>query len=261
MTLRHQLYMLILMATVTATAPRLAAQSSPGSDILKRMHDKYANSWYKTLTFTQTTTIAGRVGAPPRIETWYESLQFVPNGAWLRIDQGDLAAGNGTMYTADSSWSVRAGKPGAGNTNGNPFIPLIENVYLQPVAATIRQMEPLHIDMSRVTDVKWEGRAAWSVGATSASDTLSPQFWIDKERLVVVRMMLALVPNRPPYDIQLGEYVETGGGWLATKVVMLVGGVARQTEEYHDWKTKVSLDPKLFDVNAWSTARHWAKGP
>ena len=261
MTLRPQIYSSLLLATFAVTAPQLSAQSSPGADILKRMHDKYAGAWYKALTFTQTTTIAGRAGGPPRIETWYESLQFVLNGAWLRIDQGDLAAGNGIMYTADSSWSVRAGKAGAGNSNGNPFIPLIENVYLQPVAVTVRQMEPLHVDMGHVTEVQWEGRAAWAVGATSAGDTLSPQFWIDKERLVVVRMMLALVPNRPPYDIQLGGYVETGGGWLATKGVMFVGGVARQTEEYHDWKTKASLDPKLFDVNSWSTAGHWARQP
>jgi hypothetical protein len=246
------------IAALLFAAP-LTAQIT-ATDVLTRMHDKYARSWYKTLTFTQKTTMAGRNGGAPTEQTWYESLQFAaPNGAWLRIDQGDLAAGNGRMYTADSSWGVRGGKAAAGDNNGNPFIPLIENVYLQPVAVTVQQLEPLHIDMSHVADVTWEGRPAWAVGATSPADTTSAQFWIDKDRLVVVRMMLLLVPNRPPYDIQLGNYVETGGGWLATKVTMLVNGTARQTEEYSGWKTNVKLDPKLFDVNAWLTATHWAK--
>lgn len=244
--------------TLLVAAP-LAGQIT-GTDVLTRMHDRYARSWYKTLTFTQKTTLAGRNGGPPTEQTWYESLQYTPaSGAWLRIDQGDLAAGNGRMYTADSSWGVRGGQAAPGDNNGNPFIPLIENVYLQPVAVTIKQLEPLHVDLTRVADVTWEGRPAWAIGATSPTDTTSAQFWIDKQRLVVVRMMLLLVPNRPPYDIRLGRYVETGGGWLATKVTMLVNGTARQTEEYSGWKTNVSLDPKLFDVKAWTTARHWAK--
>lgn len=250
----------IALACIAVTAVPLVAQSVTGTDVLERMRRKYDGKWYKTLTFMQKTTIAGRGLAPATEQTWYEALQFMPNtGAWLRIDQGDLAAGNGTMYTSDSSWNVRGGKAGPGNANGNPFIPLIENVYLQPVAATVKQLEPLKIDLSHVSEVTWRGRSTWAVGALSPTDSTSPQFWIDKDRLVVVRMMLVLVPNQPPYDIQLDGYVETGGGWLATKVVMLVNGTPRQTEEYYDWKTNVTLDPKLFDVNSWGTAKHWAR--
>lgn len=256
-----------ILAALACTAPVVpvtaqGGKAATGADVLERMRKKYDGKWYKTLTFRQKTTVAGRNGGPPTEQTWYESLQFTPaTGAWLRIDQGELSAGNGILYTSDSSWRVRAGKGGAGNADGNPFIPLIENVYLQPVATTVKQLEPLHIDMSKVVDVTWQGRSAWAVGATAPTDSMSPQFWIDKERLVVVRMLLALQANRPPYDIQLDGYVETGGGWLATKVVMYVGGTARQTEEYFDWKTNVKLDPKLFDVTTWSTAQHWVKVP
>ncbi len=250
----------ILLASAFITA-HLGAQVT-GTDVLTRMHDRYAGKWFKTLTFTQKTTLAGRNGGPPTEQTWYESLQFTaPVGGWLRIDQGDISLGNGTMYTADSSWRVRGGKPGAGNGNGNQFIPLIENVYLQPVAVTIKQLEPQHIDLSHVADVTWEGRPAWAVGATSASDTTSSQFWIDKKDLTLARMILLLRPNAPPYDIHLDQLVETGGGWLATKVTMYSNGIAQQTEEYSGWKTNVALDPKLFDVNSWLTAKHWVGRP
>ena len=246
----------LLLAGAT-TLPAQAGRPMSGADVLARMHDRYAGKWYPTLTFTQKTTRRGRDGAMTD-ETWYESIQFVPGtGAWLRIDTGEPTAGNGVLYTADSSWTMRAGKLAASDNNGNPFLPLIENVYLQPVATTVRQLEPLKIDMSRVADVSYDGRPAWAVGAASPTDSVSPQFWIDKERLVAVRAILSFAANRPPFDIHLDKYVATGGGWLATRVTMLAGGVPRQIEEYTGWKTNVKLDRKMFDPVTWSTAKHW----
>lgn len=248
-----------LACAATGVLPAQGARPVTGADVLAKMRDKYAGTWYPTLTFTQKTTRRGRDGNMSD-ETWYESLQFEPaTGAWLRIDTGEPKNGNGVLYTADSSWTIRGGKATARDNNGNPFIPLIENVYLQPVAMTARQLEPLKIDMSRVVDVSYNGRPAWAVGAVSPTDTLSPQFWIDKDRLVAVRAILSLASNRPPFDIHLDNYVRTGGGWLATKVTMLAGGVPRQIEEYSGWKTNVKLDRKLFDPATWSTATHWKK--
>lgn len=250
-----------LACACATTLSAQGAKPATGMEVLARMHDRYARKWYPTLTFTQKTTRRGRDGNMTE-QTWYESLRFEPaTGAWLRIDTGEPVDGNGVLYTADSSWTMRAGKLSASDNNGNPFIPLIENVYLQPVAMTAKQLEPLKIDMNRVVDVSYDGRPAWAVGATSVTDTLSPQFWIDKERLVVVRAMLSFAAGRPPFDIHLDNYVETGGGWLATKITMLAGGVPRQIEEYSGWKTNVTLDRKLFDPATWSTARHWAGKP
>jgi hypothetical protein len=252
------------IACVAIAAPLSAQSGKPvtGAEVLERMRKKYDGKWFKSLTFSQKTTMAGRGDAAPTIQTWYETLQFhTPAGAWLRIDQGSPADGNGVLYTADSTWRVRGGTAGAAVRDGNPFLPLIENVYLQPVATTVEQLASLHIDMTRVADVTWEGRPAWAVGAAAPDDSTSAQFWIDKDRLIVVRMILALGANAAPYDIHLDNMVATGGGWLATKVTMLRSGVARQTEEYYDWKTNVALDPRLFDVGAWKTATHWVKQP
>jgi hypothetical protein len=255
---RHALHPALLVALIPAA---LSAQKS-GADVLKRMHDKYAGKWYGTLTFTQRTTRAGRNGGPPVISTWYEAMWFTsPGGAKLRIDTGDPSAGNGVLYTADSSWSVRGGNAQPANGNGNAFIPLIESVYLQPADETIKQLAEEHIDFSKVADVTWQGRPAWAVGANSPSDTTSPQFWIDKDRLVLVRMFVAFAANNAPLDVHLDSLVQTGGGWLATKVTMLRNGSPVQTEEYSGWKTKMALDPKLFDPASWSTVTHWTKAP
>jgi hypothetical protein len=246
---------------LTSVAPRLTAQAAPrtGADVLGAMRAAYAGKWYHTLTFTQKTTRRGQDGTD-RQETWYETLSHSAAGTKLRIDFGDLSAGNGVIYTPDSSFRVRGGKPQPATGTGNEFLPLIEGVYVQPVAKTVKELDQMKVDMSRVRTGTWEGKPVWIVGASSAADSTSPQFWVDTGRKVLVRMILALAPGQPPYDVHLGGYERVGkGAWLATKIEMFQGGVRRQAEEYSGWKVDVPVDPALFDPTKWSTARHWAK--
>ena len=254
--MRIRLASLVLLAA-TATA---GAQSTPksGTEVLQRMHDAYAGKWYRTLTFVQKTTRYGKDGAP-NVSTWFESLrQLDANTTQLRIDIGDPAAGNGMLYTADSTWRLRNGAVAATQGEGNEFLPLIEGVYMQPVARTAAQLHRTKVDMQRVTKGRWQDRAVWIVGASSPTDTISPQFWIDVDRNVVVRMLLAPAPGTGALDIRLDGYVPLAGGWLATKVAMSANGAPLQTEEYSEWKANVELAPALFDPAKWTTAPHWA---
>jgi hypothetical protein len=235
------------------------AQGAPknGVDVLTRMHDAYAGKWYHTLTFTQRTT-QYRPDGTTNDATWYESLRHTAdNGVQLRIDIGAPAAGNGMLYTADSTAVVRAGKLASARAGGNEFLPMIEGVYVQPVAKTVAELKSTGVDLTKVARGSWEGRPVWIVGVTSAADSTVQQFWIDAERNVVVRMILAPAPTTPVMDIHLGKYERLGGGWLATKIDMLVGGKPRQTEQYMGWKADIPLAAGLFDPATWTTAPHW----
>jgi hypothetical protein len=133
----------IVALSLAAIASLAGGQSSrdaiTGSDLLQVMHNEYATTWYRTLTFAQKTTTY-RVGAPV-VSTWYESLRYTDgSGTQLRIDIGDPSAGNGVLYTADSSWNMRGGKLARASNRGNEFLPLIEGVYVQPVARTVQQL-------------------------------------------------------------------------------------------------------------------------
>jgi len=248
-----------LVCTLTTAA---AAQAEPktGAEVLQRMHDAYAGKWYNTLTFVQKTT-RYRPDGTQNVSTWFETLWHgTPGGTRLRIDIGDPAVGNGMLYTADSTWRLSAGKVTATQDKGNEFLPLIEGVYMQPVARTVEQLKPTGVDMQRVTKGEWGGRPAWIVGTASSSDTTSAQFWIDTERNVVVRMILAPAPNAPTLDIHLDGYVPLEGAWLATKIAMMSGGKPLQTEEYSEWKANSVVPKTIFDLEQWTTAPHWAKG-
>ena len=253
--MRTLLLALVLPASL-ATAQTSGTPKS-GADVLERMRAAYAGKWYHTLTFVQKTTFYDSTGKET-YQTWYESLRHTPkSGTQLRIDVGEPSAGRGVLYTADSVWVMRDGKLAAARGDGNVFLPLIEGVYVQPVEQTLRELESSHLDMSKVHASKWENRPVWVVGASSPSDTTSPQFWIDADRNVVVRFILSFGEGQPPMDARLEKYERVGDGWLATKIVMSQSGKPRQAEEYSEWKAGVDLDPALFDPTTWTTAKHW----
>ena len=255
-----------LLAIVASLAGQsAAAQTStspgglPGVGVLERMRAAYAGRWYSTLTFIQKTTLHRPDGSRTE-QTWWESVKHTPErGGRLRIDVDDLALGNGVIYTADSSWVVRRGKLVTTNARGNEFLPLIESVYLQPAERTARELAPSGVDLSKTRTDRWQGRPAWVVGASAAADTTSPQFWVDTERAVVVRMILRQAPTAPVLDVHIDGYVNAGGGMLGTEVLIHVNGKLAQEERYSEWKTDVPLSEALFDPAQWSTAPHWAR--
>lgn len=241
-----------------ACAHNVATDTSTPADgtaLLQRMHDRYAGRWYGTLTFVQKTT-QYPPNAAPRITTWYESLR----GDRLRIDFGNPSAGNGVIYTPDSGYVFRGGKLVRSLADGNIFLPLISSVYVLPMSSTLAQLAPYHFDLSRIRSDTWEGRPVFVVGARDASDLESPQFWVDAERLIVVRFVAPLIPNgkAKAQDIRLEKNVPVAGGWLATRVRMLDADQPLQTEEYTDWHANVTLPPHFFDPAHWSEGTHWA---
>ena len=252
----------LLFAAVVMVAQSLDAQQpKDGTAVLERMRAAYAGKWYHSLTFVQKTTVTrtdSTKNVTKSVTTWYESLRHTSAaGVQLRIDVGDPAAGNGVLYTADSSWRFRDGKLVSASANGNDFLPLIEGVYVQPLERTVREVKKMNVDLSKVRAGRWRDRDVWVVGATSASDTTSPQFWVDQQRNVVVRAMVNLSPTSV-FDIFLDGYVTVGPAMLATKIVMSTGGKVVQEEEYSDWKTDIDLPASLFDITSWKTGTHWA---
>ena len=62
------------------------------------------------------------------------------------------------------------------------------------------------------------------VGASSPADTTSPQFWVERDRMIVTRFLLPLfpTPDNRIQDARLESNVAVGGGWLATRVPRVI---------------------------------------
>jgi hypothetical protein len=226
-----------------------------GEALVHLMRARYSGIWYKTLTFVQKTTAYDAQGVPS-VSTWYETSA---EPGLLRIDQGNPVDGNGVLYTADSLFRMRAGKMVGASAGGNPVTTLVFDVYLDAPERSIARLKAAGFDLSKIHSDVWDKNAVWVVGA-AAGDSVSPQFWVDKTRLMLVRQ---LSPARPGsarmLDARVGDFRPAARGWVGARFEFWIGGKLVQAEEYTDIHAEVPVDRELFDVTKWTTARHWAR--
>src|SRR5437870_6745570 len=83
-----------------------ASEIKTSEDLIHAMQKKYAQSWYKTLTFVQKTTEFEADGKT-KVSTWYEAL-YAPGR--LRIDFDPIADGNGILFANNTVYSMKGGK-------------------------------------------------------------------------------------------------------------------------------------------------------
>jgi hypothetical protein len=243
---------LILCALVLpgASSASPAATSAPknGEELVALMRDRYVGKWYKTLTFVQKTTLPDG-----RIETWYEALELPGK---LRIDVAPLDSGKTLLFRNDSLYIFEQKKLKASQPLVHPLMVLGFDVYQAPVPETVRKLQGLKFDLSKLHQTTWRGRPTYVVGA-EPGDTTSPQFWIDVERLYFVR---SLEPSKKDPSVInetiFDKYVRLGGGWVEMEVLFLANGKQHVKEEYSNPKANVRLDPTIFEPSAW-TAPAW----
>lgn len=222
-------------------APRVDAAPASGEDVVRRMHAEYAGKWYRTLTFVQRTVRAGRPD-----ETWYEA-GMIPGK--LRIDIAPIDSGNTFMYVGDSVYVFRGGKRVQAAKDRNLLMTLGFDVYGQSPDTSLAQLRAQNIDLSKVHETTWQGRPVWVVGA-AAGDSTSNQFWVDRDRLLFVRLIEQRPSQQGPVrlDIEFNKYQRLGGGWIAPEVVMRRNGQPFMQEIYSDMRADVPLDANLYST-------------
>ncbi len=239
-----------LLAVATLVAGLAGPGPKDGRDLLRAMHDRYP-AWYRTLAFTQHNTATDTAGRETH-STWRE-YAALPGS--LRIDFLPTDSGGGILFRGDSEYvfardSLRRAVPFV-----HPLLVLGFDVYRQSPESTAAKLERLGFDLSLVREDRWQGRAVYVVGA-APGDSTRPQFWVDRDRLVFVRL---LQPGRAVAahvaETRFEDYREAGGGWVSARVVFLQGGRQVWKEEYVDIRTDLPLDPSLFDPQQFARAR------
>lgn len=236
---------LLCLAALAAGSPTAAPPDPPndGVEVVARMRERYLGKWYRTLTFIQKTTLPGG-----KVETWYEAAELPGK---LRIDIAPLEGRNTLLFRNDTLYEFKAGKLAETKPLIHPLMVLGFDVYAQPLDKTLGQLRELGFDLSKVHESDWQGRPAYVVGA-AAGDSVSRQFWIDRERLYFVRM---LEPGKQDpsarVETQFNKYIPVGQGWLETEVRFLVNGETKMLEEYTEPNAGVVLDPAIFDPSRW----------
>jgi len=224
-----------------------------GVDVVRAMHDRYAAVWYKTLTFSQTTTLTLPNGGTLQ-QQWLEAGK---SPGRLRIDT-DTANRSGVIYAGDTVYRFTSGKLAAATADMNELLILGFDVYTQPVTRTVDVLRRRGIDLSKVSRGTWEGRPVFIVGAT-AGDTLSKQFWVDAERLLFVRLVETVTTPTATrrVDYRFLKYVPHGDAWVSEEVVGLRDGKPSLHEVYANVQVNVPLDDATFDPKQYATFTPW----
>jgi outer membrane lipoprotein-sorting protein len=249
--MRYLMLALCLAVLVTPAAAR-ARRIGTSEELVQAMQKKYAGTWYKTATFVQQTTNYQPDGTK-KVETWYEAMSLPGS---LRIDFTPTSDGNGILFTNNQIYSFKSGKVDVNRPFVHPLLVLGFDIYRLPYADVIEKLKGLKFDLSLFHEDTWQGRPVYVVGAKQG-DLHSPQFWIDQEHLYFVRMLRpAGKDGAQTQETQFNKYQKLGGGWMSPEVIFMVDGKTLTTEEYSDLRADVSLDPRLFDPQYWSTV-HW----
>ena len=243
------LHGIVMLTSLVVTA----AQKPPrdGRELIRAMHDRYAGKWYHTLVFTQHNTATRPNGAQEH-STWRE---YAALPGQLRIEFLPADSGNGVLFTNDSQYNFNADTIASATAFVHPLMVLGFDVYVDPVEKTIARLEQYGFDLGRVREEVWHGRTVYIVGG-KVGDTRRRQFWVDKGRLVFVRM---LEPGQrdstKTTDTRFNKYQPAGDAWLSAEVEFLVDEQPRWLEQYIDIKTDTTLAPALFDARQWKAAR------
>ena len=243
------------LAVVLAAAGAVqAGEVKSGEALVKAMHDRYAATWYKTVTFVQKSTTYNADGTS-KAETWYEAA-LLPGR--LRIDIGKPSDGNGYLLVDGSVTIFKDGQVKTTRQQVNMLLVLGFDVYAQSPETTLAIARQEGFDATKFHEDTWEGKPVYVFGAEKG-DLKSKQFWVEKDRLLFVRLLEpdSADPNKTQ-DIRFADYRKLGGGWIAALVEVHSDGKKVFSEEYSDIQKDVKLDPSVFDPKQFTTA-HWEK--
>lgn len=247
--------LLLIVGLAACSTPRDEAPLESGEAVLRAMKTKYDGSWYRTLTFVQTT-IQHRPDGGIDTTTWLEAMELPGK---LRIDIGENTSGNVLLFRNDSLYVYNDGSRINARPTFHPLLILGFDVYFLPTEMAVSKLDSLGFDLTKVHESTWQDRDVYVVGADEGD--LSPnQFWIDRERLYFVRMIQNVGPNQSiSQDVHFNSYEKIGGGWVSPEVLFYADSTLALEERYFNMTANPDLDENLFDPVRWSQAAHWFK--
>ncbi len=212
----------------------------PGEAVVRRAWAQGHAKWFHTATFVQRTVLP----LQQRVETWYESLDLPGK---LRIDVAPAITGRAVIYRNDSTYEFGRGQLRSAAPGTEPLLMLLHDLHTQAPEKTIALLKHYGFDLNRTHETTWEGSPVIVVGAWNG-DSTSNQFWLEKSRLLLVRLIERNGADpRRPLDAHIGGYTPAGGGWLERSLRLYLGGDLTTAEDYTDVVIDRKLPPEIFD--------------
>jgi hypothetical protein len=229
----------LLAFALMLLSPGHPAPPPSGEAIVRQAYARYAGKWPRTITYVQRVEELGT----QRPQTWYTALELPGK---LRVDIAPLGVGRALITSGDSTYSFGNGRLGGISRVPNPLLLLVHDLHTQAPERTIKALKELSFDLARSHEDSWVGRPMLVVGA-GKGDSVSNQFWLDKERLIVVRLLY----NRRQFEARIAGYQRFGGGWIEGGVEIWNKGQLVRVEQNNKIKIGMKHEAGLFDPSSY----------
>jgi hypothetical protein len=234
-----------------AAIPSGAQEIRDGRALLTAMHDLYKDTWYQNVVFREKAITINPDGSS-KTEVWDEAL-VLPGR--LRINIGPSSEGNGMVFADSTLTRFQKGKSLGAQHFVHMLLVLGFDVYRQDPSTTIELAKAEGFDLTPIHEEKWDGEDCYVVGAAQG-DLKSKQFWIERKRLLFVRMIEP--DGRDATKIRESRfrgYQKLAGGWISARVEFDTDGKNLFNEDYFDIKANTKVDAALFDPKKFRETR------
>ena len=237
-------------ATPAAAVPAtpVAPSVTDGQSLVNAMRFKHPE-WLRTLTFTANVTLS--TGSTERNSRWRQQIS-VPGK--LRIDYLPLTGRSGVLFDGARVHTFDNGRAIDAQPGVNAQLLVTADVYALPVDRVNRLLDSLGFDLGKLRRDTWEGQPVYVVGAP-AGDSTTTQFWVDTERLIVVRMIQKERRGARDIvtDVRLGKFTDVGGFPIATEVLQYRDGRLIYREQRAEIRVNDPIADTVFDPARWAT--------
>ena len=209
------------------------------------MYDHYApDKWYRYFTFSQDVEFY-RNDSIIRRDVWHEA--YAPGS--LIIKFGSKSSKNGRLYRDFTQYAFKEGEEPHSSPRIHELLLVGLDIYFFKPEQTVKILDSLGYDLSKIREDELEGRKVYVVGAEKG-DGKSRQFWIDKERLYMHR--ITYEQKGKTNDVVFGDYVKMKGNWVARTIIFKTDGKLSLIEKYFDIKFPKTLSEDWFKPEKFS---------
>ncbi len=221
------------------------------SELVQAMRARYDGKWYKSLSFTQINRYT--IGGKEQKSEWIENLS-VP--ARLRIDFLPLSQKSGVLIDNSRVRTFASGKQIDTRRlfQARPF--LVSDVYVLPVNVTMRRLDSLGVDTTKLRVERQDGKRYFVIGA-AGGDMTSTQIWFDAKSLLLSRFLQTedRAGKKVTSDMRVTNYVDVAGFPVPEAFITSRGGVTTLREEYTRVKVDMPMPAALFDPARFATVK------
>lgn len=228
------------------------AQIKNSENLVREMHKKYAGNFNANITFIQLNQDFDSTGKGGKHNMSFEAFHYPGK---FRNDFGVTPGKDGYIITNDTMYIFENGKFKSKKYCIFDVGLLTGDIYFMRVDDAIEKLKKLNYNLTEFREDIWKERPVYVVGAKKG-DEKSPQFWIDKQELYVVRNIAISAEDGQLEDQHYCEHAKVESAWVEERVEIFMNGKKAKKEHYAEVKANNELDLNIFNPRLF-TKLHW----